>query len=310
MRKPLRAAIERLDVAADLRAALARIEFVRAGDRLEQQRVVGDIRRHRPARIERDLQRPDARIGNETEGGLETDDAAMARRDADRAGLIAADRHVDVARRHQRGAARRRAAGRISALARVVHRSGRARVAAAGDAVIFAHGLAGDLAAGIEDARDDRGVDLRHVAVEKRGADHHRHAGEAHIVLERDTPARELAGVARPDRRFHVPGAMRILRRTGPREPPFLGDDWNLVRGGVERRVGIGERPDDPGRGLEIGIARMHAEPGRGLAQVGDAGFDEHGARTPPNRRLACRHRRPRSPRPGSGANAASTGTA
>ena len=80
---------------------------------------------------------------------------------------------------------------------------------------------------------------------------------------------------------FAYQAPWRILRRTGPREPPFLGDDWNLVRGGVERRVGIGERPDDPGRGLEIGIARMHAEPGRGLAQVGNAGFDEHGALNP-----------------------------
>ncbi|MEI6719089.1 MAG: hypothetical protein WCL41_11680, partial [Betaproteobacteria bacterium] len=43
---------------------------------------------------------------------------------------------------------------------------------------------AGDLAALVENARDDGGVDIGHRAVEESGANHHRHAGEADIVLQ------------------------------------------------------------------------------------------------------------------------------
>ena len=57
----------------------------------------------------------------------------------------------------------------------------------------FAHRLAGDFAAGIENALDHCRIDLRHIAFQKLGADHHRHAGKADIVLERDTAAGELA---------------------------------------------------------------------------------------------------------------------
>ena len=51
--------------------------------------------------------------------------------------------------------------------------------------------LAYDGAAGIENARDDGGVDVGNVALERRGAVHHRHAGQAHVVLEHDTLARQ-----------------------------------------------------------------------------------------------------------------------
>ena len=189
----LGAAVERLHVVADLDVALARVEPVRSGDDLEQQRVVGDGRGHRPGDVDRDFERRDARIGHEPEGRLEADDAAMVRRDADRACLIAADRHLDLAGRDQRGRARRGAAGRVAGLARIEHRAGRAGMAAARHAVIFAHRLPGDLAAGVENARDDGRVDLRHVAFKDPGADHHRHAGEAYVVLQRDALAGELA---------------------------------------------------------------------------------------------------------------------
>src|SRR6266508_1166810 len=114
----------------------------------------------------------------------------MARRDADRAGLVATDRHVHLAGGDQRRAARGRSARGIAALARVVHRTGRTGVAAAGDTEIFAYGLARDLAAGIENALDYRRVDVGHIAVEELRADHHRHAGEADIVLERSEERR------------------------------------------------------------------------------------------------------------------------
>src|SRR5262249_37939790 len=145
-------------------------------------------------------------------------DAAMAGRDADRTGLIAAHRHIDLAGGDERRAARRRSAGAIAALARIVHRAGRAGMAAAGHAEILAHRLAGDLAAGIENALDHRGVDLRDVAVQELRADHHRHAGEADIVLERDAPARELAARFSLDRSLHVPRAVWVLGRRRPVE--------------------------------------------------------------------------------------------
>jgi len=52
-------------------------------------------------------------------------------------------------------------------------------MAAARHAVIFAHRLAGDLAAGIENALDHCRIDFWHIAFQKLGADHHRHAGKA-----------------------------------------------------------------------------------------------------------------------------------
>ena len=106
MRKPLTPLAQRLGVFVDARhLMLARVEPVRPGDHLQQQRVVGDVRGHRPGGVDGDLQRPDAGVGHEPEGRLHADDAAVARRDADRAGLVAADRHRHVAGGDQRGAA-------------------------------------------------------------------------------------------------------------------------------------------------------------------------------------------------------------
>src|SRR4029077_16348719 len=96
-------------------------------------------------------------------------------------------------------------------LSRILHRSGRARVAAAGHAVIFAHRLAGDLAAFVEDAVDDRGVDVGHRALEKSRADHHRHAGKADVVLQRDAAAGKLAAGLALDRSLHIPGAELVF---------------------------------------------------------------------------------------------------
>jgi hypothetical protein len=151
-------------------------------------------------------------------------------------------------------------------------------MAAAGHAVIFAHRLAGDLAAGIENALDHRGIDLRHIAVQELRADHHRHAGEADIVLERDAPAGELAARFSLDRSLDVPGSVRILRRRRPIELPVrVFDRRQLVRSGVKHRIGVGERRDDLGDRIEIGLARPHAEPRGRLAQIGDGRFLEHG---------------------------------
>ena len=202
----------------------------------------------------------------------------IARRNADRAGLVAADRHRHLAGRDQRGAARRRAAGGVAVLARILHRAGRAGVAAAGHAVVFAHRLAGDLAAGVEDARDDGGVDVRHRAVEEVRADHHRHAGEADVVLQRHAAAGKLAAWLALDRGLHVPGAELVL--VGARPPSAVARIFHrrlLVRHRIERRIGRDQRREDVLRGVEIEHARIHAELLGGVAQIGDAGFFEGG---------------------------------
>ena len=137
----------------------------------------------------------------------------------------------------------------------------------------FAHRLAGDFAAGIENALDHCRIDLRHIAFQKLGADHHRHAGKADIVLERDTAAGELAARFALDRGLHVPSAVRVLLRRRSIEstarifhrPQFV---WRRVECGIS----VGQRRNDLLDGIEIGIARIHAELLYCLAQIGDRG--------------------------------------
>src|SRR5262245_20053096 len=121
-----------------------------------------------------------------------------------------------------------------------MHRTGGAGVAAAGDAEIFAYRLSGDLAAGIEDPLDDGGVDIGHIAFEYLRADHHRHAGEAYVILESDPPASELASWFALDRGLHVPGAICVLLRRWPIElTARIFDCGQLVRSCVQCCIGI-----------------------------------------------------------------------
>src|ERR1700730_3918538 len=78
---------------------------------------------------------------------------AQRRRDADRAALIAAERHRHLAESDDGGTAGRRASRRIADPVRVVHRAACARMAAAREAEIFAHRLAGDRPAGVENTQ-------------------------------------------------------------------------------------------------------------------------------------------------------------
>ena len=76
--------------------------------------------------------------------------------------------------------------------------------------------LADDLGAGIQHARDDGGVEIGHVAFQRRRAVHHRHAGQHDVVLERDRLALELAAGGALDRRLAVPGVVRVFLRRRP----------------------------------------------------------------------------------------------
>src|SRR5215831_14616280 len=143
--------------------------------------------------------------------------------------------------------------------------------------VIFAHRLASDLAAGIENALDHCRIDFRHVALQKLGADHHWHAGKADIVLKRDAAAGELAARLALDRGLHVPGAMRIfLRRRSIELTAWIFHRRQVIRRRVECGIGIGQRRDDLLDGIEIGVARIHAELLCCPAQIGDSRFLEH----------------------------------
>ena len=89
-----------------LHVDLARIEPVGPGQHLEQHRVVGDRRRHRPRVIEGVLDGKHARVRHEAVRGLHAVDPAVGGRDPDRSALIATDGHVDVAGGHGRRATR------------------------------------------------------------------------------------------------------------------------------------------------------------------------------------------------------------
>ena len=112
-----------------------------------------------------------------------------------------------------------------------MHGPERAGVTAARQTKAFAMRLALDRRAGIQEARNDRRVDVGNIAFEGRGAIHHRHAGDADIVLDGDRLALELALRRALNVSLHVPGVERIF--LGARPIPGrarIFDDRNLVR--------------------------------------------------------------------------------
>src|SRR5690606_41203127 len=109
--------------------------------------------------------------------------APEGRRHADPTALVAADRHLDLARADQRARAGRRTARGVPHLVWVVHRAGGVRVAAARQAEILAMRLADDGAAGVENARVDRGVEGLPVAFQILSDVLHPSASNASTVI-------------------------------------------------------------------------------------------------------------------------------
>src|SRR5262249_27874207 len=108
---------------------------------------------------------------------------------------------------------------------------------------------------------DDRGVDVGDVALQRRSAVHHRHAGQADVVLERDALALELAARRALHLALVVPGVVLVLCALGT-----IAGRARVLHG----RHGIGHsldgviRGDTATHGLEeerdVGVGQGHAE--------------------------------------------------
>src|SRR5260221_13669978 len=96
----------------------------------------------------------------------------------------------------------------------IEHRTGIGGVAAAGEAEVLAHGLPHNFAAGIQNAGDNGGIELRCVSLQHRGAIHHRHARHTHVVLDSDALACQNAPSKAPRPAFWQASAS-LSRTTG-----------------------------------------------------------------------------------------------
>ena len=188
--------------------------------------------RHRADVIERRLDHGAAGIGHQAERGLEPEDAGPRGGEADRAALVAADRHVGLARGQHHGAAAGGAAGIVRGVMRVAHRPVVAGVPGAGERERLAIGGADDRPARIENAGDDGRIDVGHEAVEQARSDRHRDAGDARDVLHGHALPREHAAGRARDVAAPVPAVERVV--LGPRPPA-------AVAGIFQRRLRLGE---------------------------------------------------------------------
>ena len=257
-------------VVVHLRVVLARIEPVHSRDRLEHDRVVPHVPRHRPGVVDGRLDRHHSGVGDESVGRLHPVAAAERRGDADRAALIASDRHVHETASDERSGAGGRAAGGVARLVRVLHRPRGTGVAASRQAEVLAVRLADDGRPSIEQARDDGRVHVGGVALQSGGAVHHRHPGEAYVVLQRDRASVQRSAGRAAHLGSDVPGVQRVL----------VGRD--AVAGGawVEyRRQVVGHRVDDVvcvegalhhvEELLDPGIRHVHAQLGDNFLELG-----------------------------------------
>ena len=89
-------------------------------------------------------------------------------------------------------------------------------MAAAGEGEVVHIEDRADRAPGVQDARDDGRVDVRHVAVQHVRRARHGHAGDAHVVLDADPFAGQLAGRGPAHRTAPDDRIQRIVFRVRP----------------------------------------------------------------------------------------------
>src|SRR5256885_16495121 len=99
---------------------------------------------------------------------------------------------------------------------RIAYHPARAGMACAGEAQVFAGRLARDGAASIENSRHHGGIEFWNVTFEQGRTVHHRNAGNAYVVLDRELFAGQQPFRAGADLSLPVPGAVRIF---GSRRP-------------------------------------------------------------------------------------------
>src|ERR1700744_5869684 len=121
--------------------------------------------------------------------------------------------------------------------------------------------LALDDRASVEEAGDDRCVDVRDIAFERGGDIHHRHPGDADIVLYRDRRPLQLAAWGAGNVSLHIPRVMRVLLCARPvARGARVFDDRNLVRHLIDEIIG-GEVAFHEGKELaDALLAHGHAE--------------------------------------------------
>ena len=194
-------------------------------------------------------------------GRLQSDAAAIGSRDPDRAALVAADGHIDLAAGDQRRRARRGTAGRVTGLVRVLDRAGSAGMAAAGQAKILAMGLADDGRAGVEQTGNDGRVHVGRIALERGCAVHHRHLGEADIVLESDRPTRQGSFGRAANFRPHMPGVVWVVVGRGTAEPaPGIFHRRQIVRHRIDDVVGVQRTLHHVEEVLDPVVRHVHAQ--------------------------------------------------
>src|SRR5215475_4355569 len=149
--------------------------------------------------------------------------ATPARGDTNRPSLITTECHVCLTQGHDHTAASRRAARRVPHLIGIVYRTLGARVAASRNAVRFAMYLANNLAASVQDALDDSGIDLRHVPFQDGAAIHHRHSRH-HDVLSLTAMRLPCSGpAAAPLMAVFTYQALCVFSSGGGKEPGVRG---------------------------------------------------------------------------------------
>ena len=275
---------------------LPRVQGIAPGDHAEQQRHIAGRGADRSRMVQGQLDGKHARAGDEPISRLQPIDPAPGGGDPDRPALIAAQRHIDAARRDQGRAPAGGAAGRMAMAVGVVDGAQMIGMAAAGEAEVLAGSLADDPAAGGEDPFGDRGVEIRDVAFEERCAVAHRHAGEAGRVLEGDGATGERS-VAAPRTSVRQAQALRGLSSGSGRWPGPRGYRTTSAWVRRARRRG-GTRPSTPcirPRNKSASAAQLHPEARGDVADV-VGGRRSHGHRAvlPPS--AAGRLRRGRWP--------------
>ncbi len=220
---------------------------------------------HRADMVQRRIDRGHAQIGNAPEGGLQPNDAAEGRRNADRAALIAAHRQIGLSRGHRHGAARGRSPGRAGRVPGVQHRSVHPGEACPRGAKTFAIGLADDARPCSQQVGYHRRILGRDEAVQQAGAVAHRHTGQRDGILQRDAqPGQRPRG--RPlDPGKRGKGVQRVLAPCRARPGPDGGIGPGQRR---QRRKTIHQPADQSRHGLALRRGQCHAKAGGSLQEI------------------------------------------